>query len=139
MSHYNKMEVIELRRILYFILIIISFIFVCGIKPEKEPDVVNSISLNRDYRLTVIANRNKIKDKVEFAEELIQMCRENSFKTIKFSTDFGYATEIRMTVYLSKADWKKGKAAMEISYIQDSLVKEYDIVNNPEKFEMTIK
>ena len=106
---------------------------------NKEPDLVNSISSNRDYRLTVIANRNKIEDKEAFAEKLIQMCRDNSFKTIRFSTDFGYATELRMTVYLTEADWKNGESVMDVAYTQESLAREYDIVNNPEKFELTVR
>ena len=58
-----------------------------------EPDVVSSISMNRDQYLTVVANRNRIEDKEEFAKLLVKMCRENSFHTIKFSTDRGYARE----------------------------------------------
>ena len=34
---------------------------------SMEPDVVSSISMNRDQYLTVVANRNRIEDKEEFA------------------------------------------------------------------------
>lgn len=61
-----------------------------------EPDVINSIRSGNDERLTVVANRDDIEDKEEFARLLINMCQENSFKTIKFSTDFGYATKLNM-------------------------------------------
>lgn len=71
---------------------------------SMEPDVVSSISMNRDQYLTVVANRNRIEDKEEFAKLLVKMCRENSFHTIKFSTDRGYATEIHMQVYLCEED-----------------------------------
>ena len=64
-----------------------------------EPDVVSSISMNQDQYLTIVANRDKIEDKEEFAELLVKMCRENSFHTIKFSTDRGYATSVNMRVY----------------------------------------
>ena len=63
-----------------------------------EPDVVSSISMNQDQYLTIVANRDKIEDKEEFAELLVKMCRENSFHTIKFSTDRGYATTITGTI-----------------------------------------
>ena len=76
------------------------------IKPNSEedvpmaPDVVSSISMNRDQYLTVAANRDNIEDKEEFAKLLIEMCKENSFHTITFSTDRGYATNVDMRVYL---------------------------------------
>ena len=104
-----------------------------------EPDVKNSMSFNREQHLTVIAYRNKIEDKEAFAEELIQMCKDNSFKTIKFSTDRGYATGIYMNVYLTEKDWKNGKKVMEVEYTQGPGKLEYDIINNPEEFELIVK
>lgn len=69
---------------------------------SMEPDVVSSISMNRNQYITVVANRNRIEDKEEFAKLLVKMCRENSFHTIKFSTDRGYATGIHMQVFYVK-------------------------------------
>ena len=83
-----------------------------------EPDVVSSISMNQDQYLTIVANRDKIEDKEEFAELLVKMCRENSFHTIKFSTDRGYATGIHMQVYLCDNDIEVAKMAMKIDYLQ---------------------
>lgn len=80
---------------------------------SMEPDVVSSISMNRDQYLTVVANRNRIEDKEEFAKLLVKMCRENSFHTIKFSTDRGYATEIHMQVYLCEEDIEDANVVME--------------------------
>ena len=67
---------------------------------KMAPDIINSLSMNRDQYLTVVANRDEIEDKEEFAELLVQMCKENSFHTIKFSTERGYATSLHMKVYL---------------------------------------
>lgn len=83
-----------------------------------EPDVVSSISMNRDQYLTVVANRDRIEDKEEFAKLLVKMCRENPFHTIKFSTDKGYATGIHMQVYLCEEDIEEAKVAMKIDYVQ---------------------
>ena len=44
---------------------------------SMEPDVVSSISMNRDQYLTVVANRDRIEDKEEFAKLLVKMCTEN--------------------------------------------------------------
>lgn len=142
------------KKILILLVGIIVIVMCCGCKrrefpefaetPEESevpeyPDVVNSISSGRDQYLTVIAYREEIEDKEAFAKELIQMCVDNSFKTIKFSTDRGYATSLRMTVYLNEEDWQNNVVVMEIEYDSESLNGEYDIVNNPEMFLLSIK
>lgn len=103
-----------------------------------EPDVVSSISMNQDQYLTIVANRDKIEDKEEFAELLVKMCRENSFHTIKFSTDRGYATEIHMQVYLCEEDIEDANVVMETDYVQREYNENYDICDNPEKFELHV-
>lgn len=101
---------------------------------SMEPDGVSSISMNRDQYLTVVANRNRIEDKEEFAKLLVKMCRENSFHTIKFSTDRGYATGIHMQVYLCDNDIEVAKMAMKIDYLQREYNENYDICYYPEEF-----
>ena len=103
-----------------------------------KPDVVSSISINRDQYLTVVANRDRIEDKEEFAKLLVKMCRENSFHTIKFSTDRGYATGIHMQVFLCEEDIEDANVVMEIDYVQSECNKKYDICNNPEEFELFV-
>ena len=100
--------------------------------------MVSSISMNRDQYLTVVANRNRIEDKEEFAKLLVKMCRENSFHTIKFSTDRGYATEIHMQVYLCEEDIEDANVVMEIDYVQREYNENYDICDNQEKFELHV-
>lgn len=103
-----------------------------------KPDVVSSISINRDQYLTVVANRDRIEDKEEFAKLLVKMCRENSFHTIKFSTDRGYATGIHMQVFLCEEDIEDANVVMEIDYVQREYNENYDICDNPEKFELHV-
>lgn len=105
---------------------------------SMEPDVVSSISMDRNQYLTVVANRDKIEDKEEFAKLLVQMCKENSFHTIMFSTDRGYATGIHMQVYLCEEDIEEEKVAMKIDYVQRVYNEKYDICNNPEEFELHV-
>ena len=71
---------------------------------EGEPDVVGTFSVNRDENLTVIANRKNIEDREAFARELLQMYKDDSFHSTKFSTDRGYATRLDMNIYLWKED-----------------------------------
>ncbi len=62
------------------------------------------------------------------------MYKDNSFHSIKFSTDCGYATSLDMTVYSWKEDVQKSKPIMQIEYRPIEYGKDYDIVNNPDKF-----
>ena len=71
---------------------------------EGEPDVVGTFSINQDENLTVVANRENIEDREAFARELLQMYKENSFHSTKFSTDRGYAMSLDMNIYLWKED-----------------------------------
>lgn len=114
------------------------------IKPNSEedvpmaPDVVSSISMNRDQYLTVVANRDNIEDKEEFAKLLIEMCKENSFHTIKFSTDRGYVTNVDMRVYLFQDKIEGHGPVMIVKYEPVEYGKGYDIVHNPDQFKLTI-
>ena len=114
------------------------------IKPNSEedvpmaPDVVSSISMNRDQYLTVVANLDNIEDKEEFAKLLIEMCKENSFHTIKFSTDRGYATSVDMRVYLFQDKIEGHEPVMIVKYEPIEYGKGYDIVHNPDQFKLTI-
>ena len=105
---------------------------------EGEPDVVGSFSMNRDENLTVVANRKNISDKEAFARLLLKMYKENSFHSIKFSTDYGYATSLDMTVYSWKEDIENGKSIMQIEFRPIEYGKDYDIVNNPDKYMLFI-
>ena len=105
---------------------------------EGEPDVVGSFSMNRDENLTVVANRKNISDKEAFARLLLKMYKENSFHSIKFSTDHGYATSLDMTVYSWKEDIENGKSIMQIEFRPIEYGKDYDIVHNLDKYVLFI-
>lgn len=105
---------------------------------ESEPDVISSIGIGNDDHLTIVANREEIEDKAEFAKLLVDMCKENSFKTIKFSTDYGYSTSLEMRVYLWKDEIEGNEPIMIVKYKPVEWNKDYDIVNHPEMFELYV-
>lgn len=109
-----------------------------GVYTDGVPDVISSISFNKDTNLTVIANRNEIANKEEFAKLLIKMCQENSFKSIKFSTDTGYATSLNMSVYCWRDDIGEKDSVMRVEFRPVELNRDYDIVNNSEKFKLYV-
>lgn len=76
----------------------------CGKAEAAVPDVVGSMKMNRDEMLTVVANQDKIEDKEAFAWLLLQMYKENSFESMKFSVDEGYPASLDMNVYARKED-----------------------------------
>lgn len=126
--------------------VIMIFVIMTGYHFEKkseeeismEPDVVSSISMNRDQYLTVVANRDRIEDKEEFAKLLVKMCTENSFHTIKFSTDRGYATGLNMRVYLWEDEVEGNDPVMVVEYKYSGHSKEYDIVHDSEQYDLFI-
>jgi len=126
-----------------FVLVLVVLVcLACGNETNaityKEPDVVSSTTYNQEYHLNLIANRNQIDDKWKFAEEVIQMCKDNSFRTIRFSYDLGYPTGMYIEVYLNEEDFENGKTVMKITYCQREGSSGYDIINNPEEFELMV-
>lgn len=83
---------------------------------EGEPDVISSIIMNNEQYLTVVANRNKIENEEEFTKLLIKMYEENSFHSVKFSTDMVEPEKIYMKVYLWKDEVKKNQPNLGIEF-----------------------
>ena len=120
----------------------------CGTKEDTQeqeelsgiPDVANSFVSNNDYHLTVVANSDKIEDKEEFARTVVHMCQDNSFRSVKFSTDIrGYPTELNISVFLSRKDVEERKEPVcKIEFKTDDFSKGYNIKDNPDKFHLFI-
>lgn len=83
---------------------------------EGEPDVISSMIVNNEQYLTVVANRNKIENEEEFTKLLIKMYEENSFHSVKFSTDMVEPEKIYMKVYLWKDEVKKNQPNLGIEF-----------------------
>ena len=64
------------------------------------------------------------------------MYKDDSFHSTKFSTDRGYATSIDMNIYLWKEDIEDGESVMTAEYRPVEYGKDYDVVNNPDKFQL---
>ena len=102
---------------------------------EGEPDVISSMKINQDETLTVVANRNQIEDKENFAKLLIKKCKDNSFQSVRFSTDYGYATSLNLRVYLWEDEIEGQEPVMVVEYTPIEWNEEYDIVNDSEMFQ----
>lgn len=85
------------------------------------PDAVSSMHDGESCRLTVVANALWIGDEAEFARKVAGMCRDNSFRSIKFSEDAGYPPEeLDIKVYLQKSDIRKREPVMRLHMREES-------------------
>ena len=136
-----------MKKSLIVLVLITCILFGCGNVEELsgEMDVVNSMTLSFGddgtvEDITVILNRTQLDDYTECAEEIIQKCLDNDFKSIKFSWDRGYPSEIKATVYLTETERKNGNYTFKMVYAHDSSdLCKYNIKDNPEKFSLVIE
>lgn len=81
---------------------------------EGEPDVVSSMIVNNEQYLTVVANRNEIENEEEFTKLLVKMYEENSFHSVKFSTDMVDTEKVYMKVYFWRDEIKKSRYKLRL-------------------------
>lgn len=103
------------------VVLVVAIIIGIGLEGEErrvegEPNVISSMIVNNEQYLTVVANRNEIENEEEFTKLLIKMYEENSFHSVKFSTDLADPEKMYMKVYLRKEDIKKEKPILLIKY-----------------------
>lgn len=138
-----------MRRILLLLMLSVLLCTACVNEPAEvygEPDVAGTMvttfsdgsgSRPADYQLRIIANRSKIENEEEFAEQVLQMFRENKFQSVQFSFDMGRPIGLYADVYLTEQEMELGDVAMTIDYVQDDGL-QYSLLENPEEFEMRI-
>lgn len=116
----------------------------CGTKEDTQeqeelsgvPDVVSSTVFDTDYNLMVVANSDRIEDEEEFARTVVHMCQDNSFHSVRFSTDIrGYPTGLDISAYLNRNDIEEMKEPVhKIEFKTADFSKNYNIRDNPDKF-----
>lgn len=102
-------------------------------------EVYNSTSLTAanycEENLNVVVNRLIVSDKRKAAVEIIEHCQKNDFKNVIFSYDMGYPNKLKVSVYLSKWNARKGKEVFSFVYeMEQGEIGEYNFIENPEKF-----
>lgn len=127
------------KHALICLLLAVAFVSGCAQKhKEGEPDVISSMKMNQDETLTVVANRKQIEDKEDFAKLLVKKYKENSFQSVRFSTDYGYATSLNLRVYLWEDEIEGQEPVMVVEYTSIEWNEEYDIVNDSEMFQLYV-
>ncbi len=125
-------------------MICIIFLFIIGSNIRSERcelgiDAVSSVSMDDQEKLLVVANCNRINDKKQIAKEVLQKYMDNSFQSIRLSTDLREdVTCLQVSVYLKENHIKEGTPIMEIEYKLQRVSLEDNIWEHSEQVEILI-
>lgn len=90
--------------------------------------------------MSIVSNSKEIPDKGAFAEQIVQMSRDNAFQTIKFCVEEkGYPQIMNVTVYHTSKEIGNGSPVFHFRYEPDDYNAEYDIYHNPENYKLVIE
>ena len=53
---------------------------------------------------------------VKIADDIVKKCKDNSFQSVRFSTDYGYATSLNLRVYLWEDEIEGQEPVMVVEY-----------------------
>ena len=127
----------------WFICLIIGIIMITGgclgyLQFGRDMDVYGSHAMTADNyheeRLTVVVNKLYVADQKACAEEIVKRCRENSFKSVRFSYDQSIPNALYVTVYASKRQAERGKQMFSFSYLPQDSEGTYNIIYDSEEF-----
>ena len=127
----------------WFICLIIGIIMITGgclgyLQFGRDMDVYGSHAMTADNyneeRLTVVVNKLYVADQKACAEEIVKRCRENSFKSVRFSYDQSIPNALYVTVYASKRQAERGKQMFSFSYLPQDSEGTYNIIDDSEEF-----
>ena len=127
----------------WFICLIIGIIMITGgclgyLQFGRDMDVYGSHAMTADNyheeRLTVVVNKLYVEDQKVCAEEIVKRCRENSFKSVRFSYDQSIPNALYVTVYASKRQAERGKQMFSFSYLPQDSEGTYNIIDDSEEF-----
>ena len=127
----------------WFIYLIIGIIMITGgclgyLQFGRDMDVYGSHAMTADNyheeRLTVVVNKLYVADQKACAEEIVKRCRENSFKSVRFSYDQSVPNALYVTVYASKRQAERGKQMFSFSYLPQDSEGTYNIIDDSEEF-----
>ena len=109
----------------------------------RDMDVYSSHAMTADNyheeRLMVVVNKLYVVDQKICAEEIVKRCRENSFKSVRFSYDQSIPNALYVTVYSSKRQAEKGIQMFSFSYLPEDGDGTYNIVNDSDKFMLKLE
>lgn len=95
---------------------------------------VFSVGNYNEQQLKVVINRLWVNDNSKCANDILQRCKANSFKSIDFCYDSYIPNELYVDVYLSDIYVKIGHPLFSFSYLPDDAQSEYNFLDDSEKY-----
>ena len=116
----------------------------CGyLQYGRDMDVYSSFGTTSgnyyEECLNVVANKLYVPDQEACAERIVERCRKNNFKSVRFSYDLAIPNALYVKVYSSKRKAENGDPMFSFSYLSGNSSETYNIVNNPEEFMLEIE
>ena len=109
----------------------------------RPPEIINSsTSASSDYteeHISVNLNMLFAGDFEHLTVEIIECCRENNFNNFLFSYDVNKPNALYGTVYLNQHSFDSGRDLYRFEYTQADDNGNYNFIDNPEKFTLTIE
>lgn len=138
------LTIMKIVTALVFVAAVLGFAARMNNRAERDlsgvPDALSSTVRGGACSLTVAANADRIGDKEAFARETVRMCRENSFRSLRLSTDIaGWPERVYITVYLHREDAGKEQPVMRIRYEPAESGAECNIKDDPDKYILSIE
>lgn len=126
-----------------FIIFMILLIILLYLQYGRDMDVYNSYVFSagtyHEQQLKVVINRLWVNNKRKCADEILQRCKENSFKSVDFCYDSYIPNELYVDVYLSDTYTKIGHPLFSFSYLPEDRKSEYNFLDDSEKYVLKIQ
>jgi len=121
--------------------VIVLYFFVASIyylQFGREMEVLHAYSsTSLTYRteyISVVVNKIYISDQERCAEEIIDRCRNNTFKGIRFQYDKLVPNELYVEVYRSKGQARTDFPDFSFTYLPEIRDGSYNILDDSDKF-----
>lgn len=135
----NKQSVKRFGIILFIIFLAVGFYLQYGRDIDVYNSYVFSVGNRNEQTLKVVVNKLWIKDKRKYANEILEKCKTNSFKSIDFCYDSYIPDELYVDVYLSNIAVRKGNPIFSFSYLPEDRNMEYNFIDDSTKYVLNIQ
>lgn len=135
----NKQSVKRFGIILFIIFLAVGFYLQYGRDIDVYNSYVFSVGNRNEQTLKVVVNKLWIKDKRKYANEILEKCKTNSFKSIDFCYDSYIPDELYVDVYLSNIAVRKGNPIFSFSYLPEDRNMEYNFIDDSTKCVLNIQ
>lgn len=135
------MYIQKIRKV--FIILMILLIILLYLQFGRDMDVYNSYVFSvgdyHEQQLKVVINNIWVNDNRKCANDILQRCKANSFKSIDFCYDSYIPNELYVDVYLSDIYIKIGHPLFSFSYLPEDAKSEYNFLDDSEKYVLKIQ